>query len=75
MITCANVSDFLLSNFSEKAAVQLFLFRDFTSKVAVDSDQACLICATKNASTFTKVDKTMLLKQKWQRFLSCANYL
>ena len=43
---CANVCNFRLSNFEQNEPLQLLFLCDFMLKVAVDSDQACLICAT-----------------------------
>ena len=43
---CANVCNFRLGNFKQNEALQLIFLCDFMLKVAVDSDQACLICAT-----------------------------
>ena len=43
---CANVCNFSLSNLEQNEALQLIFLCDFMLKVAVDNDQACLICAT-----------------------------
>ena len=64
---------FGLSNFEKKGPLQLFFYCNFTLKVAVGSDQACLICATKILSTFQKVAKVKWLSYKLQRFEMCAN--
>ena len=66
--TCANVCNFELSNFEKNRPLQLFFLCNFTLKVAVDSDQACLICATEILSTFQKVAKVKWLSYKLQRF-------
>ena len=65
--TCVNVCNFGLSNF-EKNRLQLFFLCNFMLKVAVDSDQACLICATEILSIFQKVAKVKWLSYKLQRF-------
>ena len=61
---CANLCNFGLSNFEKNGPLQLI----FLLKVAVDSDQACLICATKILSTFQKVARVKWLSYKLQRF-------
>ena len=62
------LSNFLLSHFEKNGPLQHIFLCDFMIKVAVDSDQACLICATKILSTFQKVAKVKLLSYKLQRF-------
>ena len=49
---CANVCNFRLSNFEQSEPLQLIFLCDFMLKVAVDIDQACLICATISLATF-----------------------
>ena len=49
---CANVCNFRLSNFEQNEPLQLIFLYDFMLKVAVDIDQACLICATISLATF-----------------------
>ena len=49
---CANVYNFGLGHFEKNGPLQLFSLCNFTLKVAVNSDQACLICATEILSTF-----------------------
>ena len=49
---CANVCNFRLSNFEQNEPLQLIFLCDFMLKVAVDIDQACLICATISLATF-----------------------
>ena len=61
--TCANVC-----NFEKKGPLQLFFLCIFVLKVAVDSNQACLICATEILYTFQKVAKVKWLSYKLQRF-------
>ena len=62
-----------LATLKKNGPLQLISLCDFTLKVAVNSDQACLICATKILSTFQKVSKMKWLRYKLQRFSSCAN--
>ena len=40
---CAHVCNFLLSHFEKNGPLQLIFLCNFMLKVAVDSDQACLI--------------------------------
>ena len=54
---CENVCNFGLSNFEKNGPLQHFFLCNFMLKVAVDSNQACLICATEILSTFQKVAK------------------
>ena len=49
---CANVCNFRLSNFEQNEPLQLIFLCVFLLKVAVDIDQACLICATISLATF-----------------------
>ena len=70
---CGNVCNFGFSNFAKNGPLQLISLCDFTLKVAVNSNQPCLICATKILSTLQKVSKMKWLRYKLQRFSSCAN--
>ena len=58
----ANVCNFRLSNFEQNEHLQLIFLCDFMLKVAVDSDQACLICATISLAIFKKVIKCQWLR-------------
>ena len=49
---CANVCNFRLSNFEQNEPLQLIFLCDFMLNVAVDSGQACLICATISLAIF-----------------------
>ena len=57
-----------LETLKKNRPLQLFFLCNFMLKVAVDSDQACLICATEILSTFQKVAKVKWLSYKMQRF-------
>ena len=59
---CANVCNFRLSNFEQNEPLQLIFLCDFMSKVAVDSDQACLICATTSLAILKKITKCQWLR-------------
>ena len=49
---CANVCNFRLSNLEQNEPLQLIFLCDFMLKVEVNSDQACLICATISLAIF-----------------------
>ena len=59
---CANVCNFRLINFEQNKPLQLIFLCDFMLKVAVDSDQASLICATISLAIFKKVIKCQWLR-------------
>ena len=69
----ANVCDFGLRDFGVNGPLQLIFLCDFTLEVAVDRDQACLMCATKILFTFERVAKVKWLNHKLQRFSMCVN--
>ena len=69
MLICVRIyAIFGLSNFEKNGPLQLIFLCNFMLKVAVDSDQACLIRATKILSTFQKVARVKWLSYKLQRF-------
>ena len=69
---CANVCNFRLSNFEQNEPLQLIFLCDFMLKVAVDSDQACLICATISLAIFFLNIKCQWLRQQLHKIAMCA---
>ena len=59
---------FFANHFEKNGPLQHIFLCDLMLKVAVDSDQACLICTTKILSTFQKVAKVKLRSYKLHRF-------
>ena len=64
---------YAILHFEKNGPLQLFFLCDFMLKVAVDSDQACLICATISSATLRKLSKFEWLRQELHKIAMWAN--